>query len=186
MNTPSKHRGMTLVEIMIALTLFGISAGGLVSMATMMHKTAISNVADSVALHAAEGIMEQIRIMPYEEVLLKAATAPAGTTELALNRYVPAQANGTPAQIVPQEITVNGAAPVELLNVDLATTVNANYVITSSVRLPVGVRVLLREVKDANFAQGITVELIYSYRYRASDAQPSQHTLRTFIAKSVT
>lgn len=185
MNTSRRRHAMTLVEIMIALLLFGMSVGGLFSMTTMMHRTSVSNVADSVALQAAEGIMEQVRIMPYANLQAAAAAAP-GTSTLTFNRYVPAQSDGTAARIDPQEIRVNSAAPVLLDNVDLSTAVNANYVITSHVRLPLGVRLLIREIEHGNFARGVAVELVYTYRYRTTDAQESTHTLRTFIARSVT
>lgn len=176
---------MTLIEIMIALAVFGMTIGGLVSSMTLMHKSSISNVTDSVALHAAEGIMEQIRVMPYESRLLVAAQATPGTITLPLNRYVPAQTDGTPAQINPQDIPVNTTTGVDLENVNQATTVNAKYVVTGNVHLPINVRILLRPVNDVNFARGLTVELIYTYRYRSSDTTPVSHTLRTFIPKSV-
>lgn len=182
---------MTLIEVMIALAIFGITAGGIVSASGLAHRTSVENVADSVALHTAESIMEQLRIMPYENTLLPAC-ASTGALTLPIDRYVPANTLSA-AKIETQNIAVNTTDPVYVEHVTLSATLNANTVQVSTANLPLGVRVLLKE-KTENGAPGITVELIY-YRYRALPANTSAamktatpasvHTLRTFIPKSL-
>lgn len=180
---------MTLIEVMIALAIFGIAAGGIVSTSSLAHRTAIENIADSIALHTAESIMEQIRIMPYESTLLPLC----GTTgTLEIDRYVPANI-GSPAKIETQSIQVNRPYPVYLKNVTLSSSINANSVQISSANLPMAVRIIINEATTTN-APGITVELIY-YRYRTiSSTSPMAlnattpiaiHALRTFIPKSL-
>lgn len=191
--------GMTLIEVMIALAIFALAAGGIISASSMAHRTSVDNVANSVALHTAESIMEQIRIMPYEATLLPAFKPPAGvaTSPLPIDRYLPETAAGTPAELARQPIPVNTATPVCVEHVTLSTTLNHTGVQVAAADLPLGVRILMDET-TTNGATGITVELIYS-RYRAitgattaertaamQTATPvSVHTLRTFIPRAL-
>ena len=62
---------MTLIEVLVALAMFSIVFGGIFGMARLMYKTSMSNVAEGVALHAAEGILEQMRAMTYDNTFSK-------------------------------------------------------------------------------------------------------------------
>ncbi len=176
---------MTLIEVMIALAIFAIAAGGIISASGMAHRTSVSNVADDIALHAAEGIMEQIRIMPCDPTLYALADAVSGSkaSEIAIIRYVPAM-SGLGAQAASQSIPANTAGPVPLNNVTLNATLDSKSVQTAAATLPMSVRILIK--RATGVTAGVTVELIY-FRYRSSAdrdnaAEPaSVHTLRTFI-----
>lgn len=180
---------MTLMEVMIALAIFGITAGGIVCASGLAHRTSVENIADSVALHTAESIMEQIRIMPYEATLLKSCV---NATPLPIDRYVPANTGGA-AKISTQIIPVNTDDPIYVEHVTLGAALNDKTVQVATANLPMGVRILLRNATN-NGAPGITVELIY-YRYRTLSAKTSAalkaatpvavRTLRTFIPKSL-
>ena len=175
---------MTLVEVMIATAIFGISLASVFGLIRFMYRTAIDNVAEGVALHAAEGIMDQIRVMPYETFLLNAARAQPGTSAVPLLRYRPATASGTIAQLVTQNLSVNGTVFAPLPNVDLSVTLSTSFALTSEVPLDISTRLLIHEYAGADFSHGVTVELIYRYR-SAPDRNYHTRTLRTFIAQSV-
>lgn len=70
-----RHAGFTLVELLVALTVFAILASGLVSSVLQSRRLAESAVFESTALTAALGYLEQMKSLRYEDL-----EAAAGTT----------------------------------------------------------------------------------------------------------
>jgi len=56
---------MTLIEIMVAFTLFAIMASGVAATLVQMRKEAESNISQATAQVIAQGIVEQLQFVPY-------------------------------------------------------------------------------------------------------------------------
>ena len=72
----SARRGLTLVEIMIAMALFTIMAGGIMGTHTMAMRVAHANIHRNTAISIGQGYLEQIKSIPFETVEM-ALTDPA-------------------------------------------------------------------------------------------------------------
>lgn len=64
------RRGFTLVEMMVGLTLLGIFMSGVFSSVRMSMMIAESNIYQNASITVAQGYLEQIKSLPYEDVLL--------------------------------------------------------------------------------------------------------------------
>ncbi len=65
-----RQRGFSLVEMMVGLTLLGVFMTGIFSSVRLTNVLAESNIYQLSANVAAQGYLEQIKSLPYEEVLL--------------------------------------------------------------------------------------------------------------------
>jgi prepilin-type N-terminal cleavage/methylation domain-containing protein len=63
------RRGFTLVEMMVGLTLLGVFMTGIFSSVRLSTLIAESAIYQSTALTVAQGYLEQIKSLPYEDVL---------------------------------------------------------------------------------------------------------------------
>ena len=66
------RQGFTLVEMMVGLTLLGIFMSGVFSSVRLSSLIAESNIYQNAAVTVAQGYLEQIKSLPYEDVLLTA------------------------------------------------------------------------------------------------------------------
>lgn len=202
-----KRFGFTLAEVMVAVAIFGFALLGVFSIGRLMHRSAMSNVADGIALHAVEGMMEQIRSMPYDAMLSPAAQDGTGTRSVDFIRYQSATTAGVVAGPVNQKIyinttgsnagayeytDVNGVKRVTTVNKDgymavdginLSTQLTSTFVVQNQSPMVFEVRVVMTP-KDANFASGIAVELFYRYKTNPSDDYKN-HVMRTFIPRFI-
>ena len=64
--------GFTLVEMMVGLTLLGVFMTGILTSLRLSSLIAESNLYDTTAITVAQGYLEQIKNLPYEDVLLVA------------------------------------------------------------------------------------------------------------------
>lgn len=216
-----KRRGFTLVEVMVAAAIFAVGLLGLFGIGRMMHRTSLTSVADGIALHAVEGLMEQLRVQPYEDVLINAARATPGSVSIPVRRYQGANARlGTAGQMVEQLIMVNPPASnairtstytdgsgkqisytsftkdgfTTLEGVNLSTTLNSKFAVVEEQPMKLRVKILMSEVRDVNFATGVTIEVIYEYHGSRPDQPDStsmlsgmqRRAIRTFIPAKIT
>ena len=203
-----KRIGLTLVEVMVAAAVFGFAVLGVFGMGRMMHRTAIDNVSDGVATQVVEGIMEQIRAQPYQTTLVPASKDTSGATRITFHRYQSAKSSGAAGTLTSQDIPINSSAAnagsysyadinavaktgtidatgfVTVDGVNLAVKLDNNYAITSDVPMDLAVRIVMTPVNDANFANGVTVELFYRYRAGPTDGYTNR-VIRTFISKAI-
>lgn len=203
-----KHPGLTLVEIMVAAAIFGFAILGVFGMGRLMHRTAVDNVSDGVATQIVEGMMEQLRAQPYQATLLPAAQDQTGATRITFRRYQSATSAGVAGTLTSQDIpinsppgkattyaytditgasrtgTVNAAGYTPLDGVNLSVKLDGNYAVSSEVPMDLSVRIVMMPVNDANFANGVTVELFYNYRAGPSDPYTNR-VIRTFISKAI-
>jgi len=66
----SRQRGFTLVEMMVGLTLLGVFMTGILGSVRLTNILAETNIYQLSANVAAQGYLEQIKSLPYEDVLL--------------------------------------------------------------------------------------------------------------------
>lgn len=62
------RRGLTLVEVMVAMTLFTIMASGIMATHTMAMRLAHANIHRNTAVSVGQGYLEQIKSIPFETV----------------------------------------------------------------------------------------------------------------------
>ena len=75
------RRGFTLVEMMIGLTLLGVFMSGIFGSVRLSTVMAESNLYQTTAITVAQGYLEQIKNLPYEDVLLVAQAPDIYTLE---------------------------------------------------------------------------------------------------------
>lgn len=201
-----KLKAFSLAEVMVAVAIFGFALLGVFSIGQLMHKSAMSNLADGIALHAVEGMMEQIRSMPYDEVLAKGAAKQDGSFAIDFVRYQSASA-GTVAGPVNQKIYVNTSSAnkgeytyvdingttrstkvdkdgfIAIDGINISTQLNEKFLVQGQSPMIFEVKMNLA-IKDQNFAAGIAVELFYRFKTNPSDAYNS-HVIRTFIPRFI-
>lgn len=212
-----------MIEVMVSAAIFAFALLGLFGMGRMMQRSAVNNVADGVALHAVEGMMEQLRVLPYEAVLLPAAQVPPALPlgqkwVVSLKRYQPPRAGGVAGKQVEQLIPINTTGAdkgittytdkdgekrkctidaegyVMVDDVNMASTLNSTFAVVTQQPMKLKVRILMYEVKDANFATGVTLEILYKYQAAppgTPDTDTSLDTVssratRTFIPRKIT
>lgn len=198
-----KRFGFTLVEVMVAVALFAFGLLGVFSIGQLMHRSSMSNLADGIALHAVEGMMEQIRAMPYDNVLAKAATDPknnpldfiryksATNTEAAGPVSQKIYANTTAADAGKTTftdsnkkdwpITVNADGFMVVEGINLSTQLNDKFIVQGQSPMIFEVRVVLTP-KDKDFAAGIAVEMFYRFKTNPGGDYKT-HVVRTFIPR---
>src|ERR1700712_4835307 len=66
--------GMTLIELMIAFTLFAMMSLGSLSALLQTRKMSENNVAQETAAVIAQGIIEQVQLNPYDDIQNKDGT----------------------------------------------------------------------------------------------------------------
>lgn len=66
----ARQRGFTLVEMMVGLTLLGVFMTGIFGSVRLSNVLAETNIYQLSANVAAQGYLEQIKSLPYEDVLL--------------------------------------------------------------------------------------------------------------------
>lgn len=206
------RRGLTLVESMMAFSVFGLTAGGVVSMATNLHAGAQGNAADATALHAMESVMEQLRVMPYDSVLKVAAESPASRT-LYLSQLVPGASlreSRTPVKVtvpvnrgdyVPYKYAPNSAssarnpflADADAANggvdlsmasaVQLGVETDRALNVISVARLGLETDLSLTKIENDSGARGVAVTL--RYRYLRDGKEQAERVLKTFVPQGV-
>ena len=181
---------MTLVEILIAATMFAIVSWSLFATARLMYKTAMSNLADGVALHAAEGALEQIRVLPYDSSTIGspglkqlAASTSGSPVGISLNYFSTPNATSSVPQLLTQSIASNAATYATFSGAAISGSYSNGKI--QQTPLDLQVRILVNErATDVNFGAGITVEVYYRYRVYKKDAYVTR-VLRTFVARGV-
>ena len=68
----NSRRGFTLVEMMIGITLLGVFMSGIFGSVRLSTVMAESNLYQTTAITVAQGYLEQIKNLPYDDVLLVA------------------------------------------------------------------------------------------------------------------
>ena len=66
----SRQRGFTLVEMMVGLTLLGVFMTGIFGSVRLSTILAETTIYESTAANVAQGYLEQIKSLPYEDILL--------------------------------------------------------------------------------------------------------------------
>lgn len=66
----SRQRGFTLVEMMVGLTLLGVFMTGILGSVRLSTILAETSIYESTAANVAQGYLEQIKSLPYEDVLM--------------------------------------------------------------------------------------------------------------------
>ena len=82
----SDRRGLTLVEVMVAVGLFTILAGSVISAALYARKAAEVSLYESTAMAVCTGYMEQLKSMPYADLRNSITT---GVVNAELDQGVP-------------------------------------------------------------------------------------------------
>ena len=65
-----RQRGFSLVEMMVGLTLLGVFMSGIIGSVRLSTILAEKTIYESSAVNVAQGYLEQIKSLPYEDVLL--------------------------------------------------------------------------------------------------------------------
>lgn len=65
-----RQRGFTLVEMMVGLTLLGVFMTGILGSVRLSTLLAESTLYESTSINVAQGYLEQIKSLPYEDLLL--------------------------------------------------------------------------------------------------------------------
>jgi prepilin-type N-terminal cleavage/methylation domain-containing protein len=66
----TRQRGFTLVEMMVGLALLGVFMSGIFGSVRLSTILAETTIYDSTAVGVAQGYLEQIKSLPYEDLLL--------------------------------------------------------------------------------------------------------------------
>lgn len=187
---------MTLVETMVAMAVFSVALLSVFNVGGMMYKASIDNVAAGEALHAAEGIMEQIRAQPYQAVLVPASQSTDGSYQMLVYSYFPATSVAA-AEWKSIKIPVNAKDHYFVDGVSLGNqgkytlggplnNIITGYQVTSAVPLDFRVKLNVTKISDGNLARGVTVELFYKFSDRPIGAGPyHDRVLRTFIPEQI-
>ncbi len=77
-----KNKGYTLVEVVLAVLIFGFMVTGISSSMIFAQKQAFSNIMDNTAFSVAQGYLEQIKSMSFEDIA--SSTAAPGEGGIAL------------------------------------------------------------------------------------------------------
>jgi len=133
--TPLKTKaGFSLVEVLIALALFGVMATGFMASSLFAKRTAESALAESTALTVASGYMEQVKSINYNSLVasVQDTSIPVATVNnqgvvdpVYLNAYsdktIPIRFNedGSTAQniIIGIKLSISTAAASSVLNI---------------------------------------------------------------------
>lgn len=74
-----RDQGFTLVEMMVGLSLLGVFMTGVFGAVRLSTLISESTIYESTAINVAQGYLEQIKSLPYDEVLLAAENPTAVT-----------------------------------------------------------------------------------------------------------
>ena len=106
----TRQRGFTLVEMMVGLTLLGVFMTGIFGSVRLSNVLAESNIYQLSANVAAQGYLEQIKSLPYEDVLL-ASQDPAN---FSLDMISPEYESSSTVNIVDDPISLaSSSMPIE-------------------------------------------------------------------------
>jgi len=89
-----QEQGFTLVEMMVGLALLGVFMTGIFGSVRLSSMISESTIYDSSAMVVAQSHLEQIKSLPYEDVLL-ASQNPSDVTLPTINPYYDASTNAT-------------------------------------------------------------------------------------------
>jgi prepilin-type N-terminal cleavage/methylation domain-containing protein len=103
--TNSDRRGFTLVEMMVGLTLLGVFMTGIFSSVRLSTIIAETSIYESTARNVASGYLEQIKSLPYEEVLI----ASQDPTNYQLKTITPSYDNAHNATIQIESLSLDPA-----------------------------------------------------------------------------
>jgi len=95
LNKNRQTRGLTLIEIMVSMGVFTIVSMGILAVVLQIRRMAENNVYENTALTMAQGYLEQVRSLPYGQLLAAAnfvGTPP--TPDLGVGRLNLLSANG--------------------------------------------------------------------------------------------
>jgi prepilin-type N-terminal cleavage/methylation domain-containing protein len=105
----TRDKGLTLVEVMIAVLIFGIMFAGVLSAITQTHRFAERNMAMAVARSVAQGIIEQARLEAAEIRRPTATTLPLRFIGNDVNNFAAISQRNIPIEAVPGVWTAVGA-----------------------------------------------------------------------------
>lgn len=189
---------MSLIEVMVAVGMVGVAFGSIFGMARLMYRTAVANVSDGVALHSAEGILEQMRVLPYDNpasiagsfdpsVGLKQLCRSSGAVYNVPVSYFsyPDSTNFYKPALEYQYFASNASGYVPIKGVSINGDYDSATGKSKQIPLDIQVRVLVNErTTDGNFGAGVMIELYYRYR-TVNSADYTVRVLRTFVARGV-
>jgi Tfp pilus assembly protein PilV len=129
-------RGLTLVEVMLAMLVVGFAGMGLAHLTYQMRVTAEDNIHQSTAYVMAQGYLEQICRLQYTTTppvppAVYSITSPAGLTDVADNGIAMFLTNSAGQQIT--NGILNGATYTETVYLDKDGAGNETYPMTFSV-----------------------------------------------------
>ncbi|MCG8527760.1 MAG: prepilin-type N-terminal cleavage/methylation domain-containing protein [Opitutales bacterium] len=154
----SRKQGFTLVEMMVGLTLLGVFMTGIFGSVRLSTLISESTIYDNTAMLVAQSHLEQIKSLPYEEVLL-ASQDPSNVTLKAINPYYDDQLNMT-VQDAP--LSLDPSQQPNQRTVKLTARGDGN---NSSIDMPVNMTVTVVDKNTGtNPVEALEIKIVYSYQ----------------------
>src|SRR5262249_37757703 len=119
----SNQRGVSLLETMVALSLFAIAAGTMGNFLVQQIRTANTNHNYTTAYSYAEQELEDVRALDYDDIAARTSSHSAGNITYAVNTQV--VANSPAPNMKNITVTVNWTEPGGARSVALQTIYTA-------------------------------------------------------------
>jgi len=119
----TEERGVSLLETLVALSLFAIAAGTMGDFLVRQIRMAGSNHNYTTAYSYAEQELEDVRAMDYDDIATRSATHPSGSITYTVNTQV--VANSPAPNMKNITVTVSWSEPGGARNVALQTIYTA-------------------------------------------------------------
>jgi len=152
----SGQRGFTLVEMMVGLTLLGVFMSGIFGSVRLSNLLAETNIYQLSASIAAQGYLEQIKSLPYEDVLLSAQD-PANYP---LNTIAPVYDSSLKVTVIEEPISLLSAAMPFEKTINLDSRANG-----SLVEMPMKMWITVTDKNTgSNPLNALEIKIVYSYQ----------------------
>jgi prepilin-type N-terminal cleavage/methylation domain-containing protein len=153
----TRQRGFTLVEMMVGLALLGVFMSGIFGSVRLSTVLAETTIYDSTSSIVAQGYLEQIKSLPYEDLLL-AVQDPANQS---LKTLSPTYSSSHQASIMDSPLSIAAGSQPNERTITLDARNNTGTVITMPMRFWVTITDLNVGASPVN---ALEIKIKYAYK----------------------